>query len=403
MEKEQKVVVSDIIFIFYKWRKFLILNLIVIGIITGIAVFLIPNQYKATTTIMIPPDSQIGLGGLSNLLGGKSSIASMGSKLFGTANTTEDLLLGILNSRTALTEVIKHFDLMKYYEIDDNNFDKAISSLRADISSDPNEYGMIEFNIVNKDPDLSARIANYLVQLVDSINIELNIERARNNRLFIEKRYLKNIADLKIAEDSLYRFQKKFGIVAVPEQLEVSVKAAAEVEAMLSKKEMESQFSKELYGENSPHYQAVNAEIKMLRGKVQELKNSSSLESTSNILYPFRAMPDIAIQYLRAFREVELQQTILEFVMPMYEQAKVEEQKSVPTVMIIDKATPPRLKNSPKRISLVIGVLALSLFIFIPLVFVGEKAIVRDNHTNSLQIKLSNIFKALARIYKINV
>ncbi len=41
--------------------------------------------------------------------------------------------------------------------------------------------------------------------------------------------------------------------------------------------------------------------------------------------------------------------------MPMYEQAKVEEQKSIPTIMVIDKAVPPELKYSPKRSVIILG------------------------------------------------
>ena len=50
----------------------------------------------------------------------------MGSRLFGMASTSEDMLLGILNSRTAVTDVINKFNLMEYYEIDDNNMDKVL-------------------------------------------------------------------------------------------------------------------------------------------------------------------------------------------------------------------------------------------------------------------------------------
>jgi len=217
---------SDYIYILYKWKKFLLINLFVIALITAGITFLIPNQYRATATIMIPQDNQSAFGGLSSLLGGKSSIASAGSRLFGVSNTSEDVLLGILNSRAALSNVIKKFNLMEYYEINDNNMDKVIKSFRGDISGNPNEYGMIEFSIINKNPNTGANIANYLVSLVDSLNIKFNIQRATANRLFIEKRYLQNIHDLKRAEDSLYKFQKKFGIVAVPEQLAVTVKPA---------------------------------------------------------------------------------------------------------------------------------------------------------------------------------
>ena len=391
---------SDYLYILYKWKRFLFVNLFIVGLtITGL-VFLIPNEYRATATIMIPPDNQMGLGGLTSLLGGKSSIASAGSRLFGMSNTSEDMLLGILNSRTALVDVINKFNLIEYYEIDDNNMDKVIKAFRNDISTDPNEFGMIDFSIINKDPQMSAKIANYLVTLVDSMNIEFNIERARNNRLFIEKRYSQNITDLKRAEDSLYKFQKKYGIVAVPEQLEVTVKAAAEIEAELMKKEMESFFVLQGFGEAAPQYQGIKAEINLLKNKVQELKNSPNLGATSNILFPFKEMPNIAMQYLRTYREVEIQQTVLEIVMPMYEQAKVEEQKSIPTIMLMDKAVAPELKYSPKRSVIILGMLFLFLFLLIPFVFLGEKSLKRENYSNPLQLKSANFFNRIAKIYR---
>jgi len=394
---------SDYIYILYKWKKFLFINLFLIGLITTGITFLISNQYKATATIMIPPDTQSAFGGLTSLLGGKSSIAAAGSKIFGVSNTSEDVLLGIINSRTALVNVIKKFHLMEYYEIDDHNMDKVLKVFRSDIMADPNEYGMIEFSIVNKDPQTSARIANYLVTLVDSLNIKFNIQRAMTNRIFIEKRYLQNVSDIRKAEESLYEFQKKYGIVAVPEQLEVTVKAAAEIESQLIKKEMESFFIKQQYGENSPQYGGSLAEINLLKKKVQELKNSTNLSSTSNVLFPFKEMPNIAIEYLRNYREVEIQQSILEIVMPMYEQAKVEEQKSMPTVMVIDKAFPPQLKDSPKRSAILIGILFLFSFFFIPFVFVAEKAVNREGFQNPLQIKGANFSKKIVKIYKLKL
>lgn len=400
MEAKSNPKFSDYIYVLYKWKKFIIINLLIVGIIFTIISFLIPKQYQATATIMIPPENESGLGGLTSLLGGKSSIASLGSKVFGVSNTSEDVLLGIINSRSAITEVINKFNLMQYYEIDDNNMDKAIKAFRKDIAFDPNEFGMIDFSIINKNPQISADIANYMVKLVDSLNIKFNTERARNNRIFIERRYNQNIADLRSAEDSLYKFQKKYNIVAVPEQLEVTVKAAAEIEAQLTKKDMESFFAKQVYGENSPQYQGILAELSLLKQKVQELKNSPDLNLTSNIFYPFKEMPDIAIKYLRNYRDVEIQQAIQEIVLPMYEQAKVEEQKSIPTVMVIDKAVPPQLKYSPKKAVIILGAIIIFSFLLIPFVFISEGSLMRENHQNPLQVKEANFVKKIITFYR---
>ena len=397
----EKRMLSDYLYILYKWKKFLIINLIIVGVISSIIAFLLPKEYKASSTIMIPPSQDMGLGGLSSLLGGKSSLASLGVKAFGMSGTSEDVILGIINSRSALTDAINKFNLMKYYET--NNIDKAIKAFKGDISFGPNEYGMIDFSVINKDSKMSADITNYLVNLVDSLNIKFNIERAKDNRIFIEKRYTQNVSDLKKADNSLYKFQKKYGIVAVPEQLEVTVKADAEIEAELYKKEMAAYIIKQQYGENAPQYRGVLAEVNLLKKKVQELKDSPNLGSSSNVFFPFKEMPDIAIQYLKTYREVQIQQEIMEIVMPMYEQAKVQEENSIPTIMVIDKAIPPELKYGPKRAVIILGALFFVSFLIIPFVFWAESAVNREQFQNPLQIKEANFFKKVIKFYKLNL
>lgn len=399
-KKEAKF--SDYLYILYKWRKFLIINMIIVIAIATIIAFLIPKQYKATATIMIPQSSNQGIGGLSGLIGGNSPIASIGAGLLGLSGTSEDILLGILNSRTSLTSAINKFNLMKYYELDDKNMDKALKAFSDDVSFDPNEYGMIDISVVNKSPERSAKIANYFVEIVDSLNIKLNIEQAKNNRIFVEKRYKQNVKDLKSAEDSLYKFQKKYGIVAVPEQIEVSIKAAAEIEAQLIQKQIAAEVVKERFGENSLQYKTLLNEVSLLRDKVNEMKRSSNLTSVSNILFPFKELPDISIKYLRYFRELEIQQKIMEVILPLYEQAKVEEQKSIPTIQVLDKAVPPELKYKPKKSVIILGVFFLSLFIFIPFIFVGEKSLsIEEGDKNPLQIKEAKFFKKIIKIYRI--
>lgn len=392
---------SDYLYIVFKWKKFIFINLLVVAIVSTTIAFLIPKEYKATATVMIPPDTQSGLGGLTSLLGGKATLSSMGSRIFGLSSTSEDVLLGILHSKTALVKVIDKYNLMEYYNIDDNNYDKAIKSFTDDFLANPNEYGMIDISVINKNPKLAADIANYFTFLVDSLNIVYSTERAKNNRIFIEKRYLKNVEDLKSAEDSLYKFQKKYGIVAVPEQLEVTVKAAAELEAQLTRKEIESFFIKQNVGEESPQYKLTQQELQLLRKRVEELKNSKDLSSYSNVMFPFKIMPDIAIQYLRAYRDVQIQQSILEFVLPMYEQAKVEEQKSTPTVMIIDKAVPPQLKYSPKRSVIIIGPTLLIFLLMIPIVFWLEKTYELSKFNNPLMLKFHNLAHKIHGFYRL--
>lgn len=390
----------DYINILYKWRNFLIITLIIFSLLTLGILFLLPNQYKSTTVIMLPPETNLGLGGLTGLLSGKTSTSSLGSKLLGMTSGNQDVLLAILNSRTSLTKTIDRFNLFNYYDIDEKNYDKVLKAFVEDISFEPTEYGMIEISVINKYPRLAADIANYFAELVDSLNIEFNTKAATNNRIFIEKRYLKNLEDLKAAEDSLYKLQKKFGVFAIPQQLEVAVKSAAEVEAQLIERELYAEIIKNQVGENTPAYKQAIDQVNFLRKKVLDIKNSPKLSGDSNVLLPFKNLPELSIQYLRHYRELEIQQKILEVILPLYEQAKVEEQKSIPTILILDKAVPAQLKYSPKRATITIIITLIMLFILIPVIFHAERVLNKDDN-NELEKIESKLFSKIKTLFKI--
>jgi len=392
---------SDYIYILYKWRKLLFINMFIIITLATVYSFMIPEQFKATSVVMVSEENN-SMGGLASMIA-TSGLASFGADMFGVTSSSQQMIFGILKSRTSLTDVINRFDLIEYYGIDDGNMDKVLKSFSKDITFEPTENGMIEVNVINEDPYLSAKIANYFVQIADSINIELNIEQAKNSRIFIEQRYLKNISDLKKAEDSMYNFQKRYGIYAVPEQLEASVKMAAQIESHLVQQELLADLLEQQFGNKFPLYLETVKQLEFLKDKVVELKKSSELSYPSNVLFPFSKVPDISLNYFRIFREIEIQSKIMEFVLPMYEQAKVDEQKSTPSLIILDEAVPPQLKYSPKKAFIILIFFFLGLFIHLPLVFIGDRILTTDHFRNPLEEKKKKIYNKIAIIYRLNI
>lgn len=392
---------SDYLYVLYKWKKFILINLLIVLIITTIYSFLIPETFKATSKITIANQQTNALGGISSLLAASDNpVASIGSQILGISSPGQDLILGLLNSRTLQTNVINNFDLMNYYEIDNNNMDKALKAFQSDVSFDQTENGLLEINVINKDPNKAALISNYIVQLADSMNIQLNIEQAKNNRDFIAKRYEKNIQDLKIAEDSMYQFQKKYGVYAVPEQLVSAFEAAGNLESELLKQQISAEYAKNQFGENSNQYQTLTKQMNFIQGKISELKNSPTLSYPTNILVPFNELPKMIEKYFNFYREIEIQTKIMEFILPLYEQAKVEEQKSIPTLIVIDKAVPPQLKYAPKKALIILGISFIVLFFMIIFVFHGEKIIQMENHRNTLIEKEGKFYNRIIKIYR---
>ena len=67
-----------------------------------------------------------------------------------------------------------------------------------------------------------------------------------------------------------------------------------------------------------------------------------------NLLIPFKKAPGLGYKYFKIYKDLEIQYKILEFVQPMYEQAKVEEVRNTPSVLVLDHAGPPERKARPK-------------------------------------------------------
>lgn len=392
---------SDYLYVIFRWRKFLLINLIIIILISIIISFLIPNTYRATSTIILPKEDKLLSGQLTGLLSSASPL--LGGGLLGGASGASDQFMGILKSRTLLKSVVDRFDLFKYYGIKDKNYDKVLKVFSEDISCDLNENAMIEISGINEVPDTSAAIVNFMVKLVDSINTNINIQQAKNNRVFIELRYQKNVEDLAAAEDSMKIFQQEYGIFAVPEQLEIAIKAAGEMEAQVIQQELKLSTLKSQLGENSPLVLNIQEQVNTIKNKLKEISSSDKLSTKSIVMFPFKKVPQMAQSYFRLYRQIQIQGKIMEVILPLYEKAKIDEQKSIPSVLVLDKAIPPQLKYQPKRAFVILGITFPFFFVFLFIAFKGESALKNSEPQNPVEIKEKEICKWLNKTYRMKL
>ncbi len=86
-------------------------------------------------------------------------------------------------------------------------------------------------------------MVDFLLSELDKINIELNVQNAKNNREFIEKRYFQARGDLRKAEDSLKSFQMIYG-VAPDLQIKAAAQSAFTLEAELKTEEVKLDYVK---------------------------------------------------------------------------------------------------------------------------------------------------------------
>jgi uncharacterized protein involved in exopolysaccharide biosynthesis len=316
-------------------RRQLLLTCLTTAIVSGIISFLLPKWYASTVTVL-PPREMGVLGSLSALnttlrdLGSLRSIAGLGGARGPSYN-----YLSILESRSTKEALVRRFDLMRVYEISDSSMEKTIKALEGNVEAEIADEGHISITVLDMDPGRAAQMANYYVNILNEININLNVQGATKYREYLEKSVREVNDSLRLYENAFAQFQKRHGLVVVPEDIQGSTQAVAQIYAEKALKEVEVAFLSQAMGKDNPELARRRLEMQVLNDKVA-------------------TFPDLGVQGLRLYRDLFIQGKILEVLMPMYEQARLEEKRETPSVVVLDRAIPAERKSKPKRLLIIL-------------------------------------------------
>ncbi len=342
-----------------QWWKLIAGSVLVCGIAAGVAAFLIHPQFKSVTAVF--PSQPADLFGASEGVSGLvKSLTPKGIPGL-SANTELDRYLAILKSGRVVGDVIKKFDLVKVYDITSYPAEMTAKKLMENTEFVEEPEGDLTIAVYDEDPQRAADMANFFVEDLNITNTELQSQNARANRAFIEERYNKNIQDIDAAQESLRVFQKRYGVIALPQQTEATIKAGAEIAAQLALKEVQLNVARRTLADDNPAVQQLRIEMQELRRKISEMNTAEAAPGELNIFVPFASIPDLGSTYLRLYREGEMQYKILQFIAPLYEQARVEERRQTPSVIVLDRAGPAERKSRPKRLPIIIGGMLVGL------------------------------------------
>lgn len=330
-------------------RWFLFWLIFIITVLSTSYALLSPKWYKSTVTVFPSEQTDLlgGLSGLSSIVKGFSPSSGLSAL---TGNPQLDKYIAILKSSKIADKVIEKYNYREIYEFEqDDYYEKILEEFQNNLVVEVADEGNLMISFFDKDPIRAAEVANYMVELLNEINTDLNVRDAKANRKFIEKRYVQNVNDIQSLEQQMREFQEEYGVVAVPEQVEQTVKTMAEIYSLLAQKEIQLNVAERTYGEAHPISNKVRIEVEELNKKISSINlGKDRTQEDFNLLIPFKQAPELGEKYLKIYRNLEIQYKILEFIMPLYEQAKVEEVKSTPSVLILDVARPAERKAKPR-------------------------------------------------------
>ena len=314
----------DLLALILKRRRFLFWNSLIVTVAVLVISFFLPTRYKATASILFPPENGQSLAGLSSLM----QQFDISKHLLGGSSSNTQIYMAILKSRTIADSLIVEFDLTHRYR--SKNIESARRHLRSLTEFKLTNGAVIDISVEDTNRDMAARMANAFVDHLDYLNRTTRMGEGKRSRLFIEKRLAATTTRLNAAEDALRQFQETHPGVALPPDASAAASAGADLMAQRI---------------------ALGAEVEMLEQSLHPEATALIMKRAelAALDRELEGVPALSLEIARRYRDVKVQQAVFELLTAQYEEARIQESKDVPTVEVLDMAVPPIRKSFPHR------------------------------------------------------
>lgn len=332
------------------------------GIAIGTAVaLLIPKEYTSTIELM-PPNQQL----LASTELGVNSVLSPSFGGLGNLQTPVGTTIGILNSRSAKDAIIRRFDLLQVYDCRYYADARKTLAARTKIQED-RPSGIVTVSIVDRDPHRAQAIAGAYIEVINSLLNSVNSSSARREREFLEGRLKSLKAELDATSTELSAYSSRNVTFNPQIQGQAALEAASRLQAELITAQSELDALESQYADENVRVKAARARVQELQTKLRQLGGAENEAPTENLgsgeVYPnLRQLPMFGVKYASLYRQLTMQEDIYAALMKQYELAKVQEEKDIPVIKVLDAPDFPERKSFPPRLLLIFSMTIGSVF-----------------------------------------
>ena len=323
----------------------------------AIVVSLLMTPIFTAKTVMMPPQQQqsgaasalASLGGLAGLAGAAAGIKS-----------PDEMYVAFMQSEGMQNAVIQRLKLLERY--DTQSMADARNALKANVRIAPDKKtGLITIEADDKDPAFAAQLANVQVEELKNLLGRLAVTEAQQRRMFYEQQIQKAQDQLAAAEASFRQAKEKSGMQVTSVLAESGVRASAELRGQIAAREVQMQAMSRFATAQNPDIQRISSELSAMRSQLATLEQGTGGGS--------QATPTQQ-QAVKSYRDVKVQEAMLEVLIKQYELARVDEAKEGPLLQQVDVAVAPERKSKPKRAMIVLVAAFAGLFFGVLVAFV---------------------------------
>jgi uncharacterized protein involved in exopolysaccharide biosynthesis len=289
-----------------------------------------------------------------------------------------------MRSQTIQDTLIKKHDLRNKWG--SRSIEDARLSLSTAVSIGTDKLsGLINISAKDPDPAFAAELANSHIEELHKMLDRVAITEAQQRRMFYESQITKTQTNLAAAELRYRQAQESSGIQVTSMLAESALRTSTELRAKITALEIQLQASSAFVTAKNPDAQRATSELAALRGRLAQLEQGSGHTAAT----PRQQAT------MQAFRELKVQEAMLDGFVRQLEIAKIDEAKEGVPVQIVDIAIPAEIRSSPQRTKMVTAAAVIGLGVGLLLAFVraGFRRLGRDEES---QARLQVFFRSWA-------
>lgn len=358
IEAESENVIDYIALMKALWvgRKVICLIAGIVFVLVAATAFILPARYTSAASF-IPPNAG-GSSSIASALAGQLAVLGTGD-LLGGVRSSGDLYAGILRSQSIAEELIRENDLVQVYRV--KRISEAAKTLAAatNISVD-SKSSIVTLEVTDRDPSRAQRLAAGYMKALQETQGRLALTEAAQRAVFFGQQLATEKDALENAEVNQKKVEEQSGLIAPAGQTDTEIRTIADTQAQIALRQVQLAALRQSATEQNPEVVRLNSEIGDLEGQLARLQKGSSKGESLSI--PTSRVPGIQLEYVRAEREVKYHEALFEMLSRQYEAAQLDEARDPPVLQVLDEASYPDLRSSPKRILIMLGGLFGGLF-----------------------------------------
>ena len=315
--------------------------------------------FTAKTVVMPPQQQQSGAAAALASLGGLAGLAGLGGG--GGLKSPDEMYVAFLGSEGMQNRIIAELKLQERYEA--KTLTDARAALKGQVRfASEKKSGLLSIEADDKDPAFAAELANRHVVELRAMLGRLAVTEAQQRRVFYEQQIQQTQDKLALAEVAFRAAKEKSGMQVTSVLAETGVRASAELRGQIASREVQLQAMSRFATAQNPETQRIASELAALRSQLNKTEQGSG-ESKA-------AASPLHQEAVKSFRDVKVQEAMLEVLIRQYELARVDEAKEGPLIQQVDVAMPAERKSKPKRAVIVLVAAFAGLFLGVLVAFV---------------------------------